>query len=257
MNERHGATGTKLHNIWRSMRARCYNPNNKGYKNYGGRGIVVCDEWRESFVPFREWAINSGYTEEHDGRNKKFTIERINVNGNYEPSNCRWATAKEQANNKSCNHIFEYNGEAHTLAEWSDIRNIPYHTLYKRLVKDGWSAEKALTKDFRTNRYITYNGETKTVAEWAKITGINRRTITSRIDKYHMPIESALEKKQTRHYITYMGETKTLSDWARTVGINIETLFSRINRDKMPINEALGDAICENRSHTKNKRGVK
>ena len=94
----HGKKGTRLYFIWVAMKARCNNPNNKRYSSYGGRGIKVCDEWQDNFQAFNNWAIKSGYDE-----NAKFgqcTLDRINVNGNYEPSNCRWATMAEQNKNK-------------------------------------------------------------------------------------------------------------------------------------------------------------
>ena len=118
-NYRHGMWGTSIYARWKHIKARCYNSNGKQYKDYGGRGIRVCDEWLENFEPFYEWAINNGYRED-------LTIDRIDVNGDYEPSNCRWVTAKAQQNNKRSNHFITYNNETHTLTEWAEKYNINF-----------------------------------------------------------------------------------------------------------------------------------
>ena len=140
--KKHGLSHTRLHRIWHSMYCRCYYPTTNGYQRYGGRGIKMCDEWIKNPQSFYDWAISNGYK-------KDLTLDRIDVNGNYEPSNCRWADIRTQANNKSNVRKYEYNGELHTMTEWSEIMNINYGALWERLNVLGWSIEKALTTPVR------------------------------------------------------------------------------------------------------------
>jgi hypothetical protein len=107
------------------MKSRCNNPKDADYKDYGGRGIKVCEEWMQSFSAFYEWAMNNGYADH-------LTIDRIDNDGDYTPDNCRWVDLKEQANNKRNNVTVTINGLTKTLAEWSEITGILYKTLHTR-----------------------------------------------------------------------------------------------------------------------------
>ena len=134
---RHGLSDTRLYTEYISMRRRCYAKNRPQYKNYGQRGISVCKEWDGDFVSFYNWAISNGYSDE-------LTLDRIDVNGNYCPENCRWATPKEQANNKRTNHIIEIDGVAKTISEWADICGISPITIRTRLNR-GWFGKELLS----------------------------------------------------------------------------------------------------------------
>jgi hypothetical protein len=127
---KHGMYGTRIYRIWAAMKRRCYNTNYKEYYLYGGRGIKVCQEWL-FFPRFKKWAIENGYDE-------NLTLDRIDNERGYEPSNCRWTSPKAQSNNRRSNKVIEYNGQFKTLKEWSEIIGINYKCLYKRY-KNGWS----------------------------------------------------------------------------------------------------------------------
>lgn len=127
----------RLYRIWSGIKARCYNSKSARYSSYGNKGVKMCEEWKNDFNIFYDWAILNGY-------NDKLTIERVNVNGNYEPNNCIWATVKTQANNRTNNHLIFYNCETHTLSEWAEILKINRSTLWYR-IKRGWSVKRAFT----------------------------------------------------------------------------------------------------------------
>ena len=140
-NQRH----TKLYEVWKTMKQRCSNPNNIGYHNYGGRGIKVCDEWKNSYQVFYEWSMNNGYKE-------GLSIDRINNNGNYEPSNCRWADKFTQCNNTRQNKYIEINGVSKTIAQWSKDYNIPANVVRGRYYTRKWDIIKALTTPVKSSK---------------------------------------------------------------------------------------------------------
>lgn len=136
-NTKHGKTNTRLYRIYEGIKTRCYSNSYKEYYLYGGRGITVCEEWKSDFMNFYNWAMENGYSDD-------LTIDRIDVDGNYEPSNCRWATAKEQANNTRKTNYLIFNGIKKSFNEWSVLVNIKTKTLKNRFFNLGWSAEKTL-----------------------------------------------------------------------------------------------------------------
>lgn len=138
-NEKHGMHNMRIYYTHKAIIQRCYNRNNPEYHNYGGRGITVCDEWigEHGFERFFKWAMENGYSEE-------LTIDRINNNGNYEPSNCRWVTYIRQQNNKRTNHYLTYNGKTQSMADWAREIGLNYGTLASR-IRSGWTVERALT----------------------------------------------------------------------------------------------------------------
>ena len=125
---KHGHAHTKISNVWVAMNQRCFNSSYKEFHNYGGRGIRVCDEWRDNFQAFYDYVSNLPHFGE-----KGYSLDRINNDGNYEPGNVRWATAREQCNNKRNSITLTHDGETKTFAEWAEITGISYSTIYHRV----------------------------------------------------------------------------------------------------------------------------
>lgn len=142
---KHGKHGTRLYRIWKEMKTRCQNPKAQNFNYYGAEGKIVCEEWQE-FKPFYDWSMTNGYQE-------NLEIERIDNSLGYSPSNCRWATKTEQANNKRNNHIVEYSGECKTIAEWAKKYKMNYYTLHSRIVDSHWDIEKAITTPVRRRKH--------------------------------------------------------------------------------------------------------
>lgn len=139
-----GYSDGRLYRVYKAMLTRCYNPNYKHYAYYGGRGIVVCDEWlgKDGFYNFHKWAVENGYKE--DAPKGECTLDRINPNGNYQPSNCRFITIAEQQRNKRNSIILEYKGKKMCLSEIARDLGYSYGSLHKRIRKDGMTLDEAI-----------------------------------------------------------------------------------------------------------------
>lgn len=137
----HGETKTRLYQIWYNMVTRCYNTNDPHFQHYGARGIAVCEAWHK-YENFRDWALSNGYQ-------NTLTIERSDVDGNYHPDNCTWASRKQQANNKRTSRFIEFDGERRTVAEWAERLGMDKRALWDRLFVQKWSVERALTTPLR------------------------------------------------------------------------------------------------------------
>lgn len=129
---------SKAYNAWMHMKMRCVNPNDEHFSLYGGRGIKVCDEWMRSYEQF--------FADMGEPPTSRHSLDRINVNGDYEPGNCRWVTQKIQTNNQRRNLYFTYQGETHTLKEWCEIKKLSYDKVRQRIQRLNWSFERAISE---------------------------------------------------------------------------------------------------------------
>ena len=175
-NSTHHKSTERIYKTWIHMKARCNNPNIENYKDYGGRGIKVCDEWINSFETFYTWATENGYQD-------NLTIERKDVNGDYCPQNCKWATQREQANNRRTNVFIIRDGITLTLKQWCEKLDANYKIVHER-IKRGWSVEDAIK--YKQNRRSRIGNKVKcenntfnSVHECAMFYNIKDRTMHS------------------------------------------------------------------------------
>lgn len=222
----HGESKTKLYNVWSGMKRRCYNKNQKSYIDYGARGIRICDEWLNSFEVFRDWCNENGYIE------SKVEIDRINVDGNYEPSNCRFISKKENARNKRNNTLITIDGETKTISEWSEIKNVSANLIYDRKSR-GWSVNDLFVAqnekgDGRfTEKYVEFLGETVTFEEISKRYNIRKANIIKRYWKGLRDYELVAEVKprnKPKEVIMFLNEEfineyKSIKDASQKTGV--------------------------------------
>jgi len=174
-NISHGMSSHPLYNIWRGIKQRCLNPSSSHFNRYGGRGITICEQWRDSFEQFLN---DMGVP--NDGQ----TIDRINNELGYFPENCRWATRKEQSNNISTNHKLTYKGQTLNIAQWAELKGMPYNTLRERIVK-GWDIDRAINTKPRTaeNRTgLALGAKASSIARKARTHCKNGHEFTDAVD---------------------------------------------------------------------------
>lgn len=184
---KHGMCRTKIYKVYHNMKSRCFNPKASEYKDYGGRGITICDEWlgKYGFERFAEWAFSNGWDERKSA--KEQTIERNDVNGNYCPENCSIIPMYMQYFNRRDTHNIDIDGVTKTLKEWSDLYGVPMSLINLRMKKLGWDEKSAVKTPVKTPKPrrdpITYNGKTQGTAAWSRELGINQSTIQARMDR--------------------------------------------------------------------------
>ena len=221
INRKHGLFSKckKLYAIWKSMKYRCNNQNNKSYKNYGGRGIKVCDEWQNNYINFYEWAIKNGYKELPltNGKNA-LSIDRIDNNGNYEPNNCRWATDKEQANNQRKNIPPEIKNKKCPICG----------TLFKihQISDERKTCSRKCAIIFRNKNYYE-----KTKNLYKKRCAVCGNVFEDRSG--HLKKRKCCCKKCSDLYKSpiweFNGKKLRASDWSKQIGISAHTLYHRFH----------------------------
>lgn len=183
---KHGRIGTPEYRAWANMKSRCYRPSYRNFSDYGGRGIGVCDSWRDSFENF--------FSDMGQRPSPRHSLDRYpDKNGNYEPGNCRWATWHQQATNTRRNRDFTFNDETLTVGAWAVRYGVDRGVLRHRL-QSGWDFESAVTTptENQTGRLYTYSGKAQSISAWAKEYGLSRAVLKHRLQRSKWPIEKAL-----------------------------------------------------------------
>jgi hypothetical protein len=210
-----------LYGLWKNMIGRCHSPSHPAYHRYGGRGISVCKRWRGK-GGFQRFAADMG-----PRPTSKHSVERMNNNKGYSPSNCKWATKLEQGRNKRNNRLLTFDGKTQCVAAWAAELGITSKFIDNRL-RLSWTVDRILSTPIILGRMLTFNGKTQSVAAWARTLGISRLMLNTRL-QLGWTVEKALTHPVQRRDVTFRGRTQSLSDWARELNILRSTLESRLH----------------------------
>lgn len=181
--EHHNMRYTQLYKVWAGIKDRTTAGHKNNCFNYKRLDIKMCDEWQNSFIAFRDWALSNGYKYEKlpNGKNK-YTIDRIDTYGNYCPENCRWITNEEQVNNMTTNKYILFNGKKQTLSQWCRELNLDYNLVNMRL-HCGWSVERAFFESNDKKKYYEYKGKLLSKKDIAELTGLTITNIENRLHR--------------------------------------------------------------------------
>ena len=227
---KHGGFGTGEWNTWMSMKQRCYNTKDNAYKNYGGRGILMCNRWLESF---------SDFVNDMGKRPDNHSIERVDNDKGYSPDNCVWATRKQQSRNTRASHFITVNGETKVLQDWANDLGTKHTAILHRLNR-GWSEIDAVTisPQRRVTPYksrdvvMELNGKKQTVYNWSKELGISASIIKARLDRGWSDKDALTVPPQDKSHkwITFNGIRDTVTGWSKRMGWSAETLRVRLKK---------------------------
>ena len=224
-NYKHGGCSHESYINWEGMHQRCYNKNAKSFAYYGGRGIAICRRWRKDFWAF----VNDiGYKP-----SKNHTVDRIDNNGPYAPWNCRWATKKQQARNRSDNRLIYYKDTHKILKDLADDLGVNKNTLSNRLTKYNDNIELALKDPIKKQKehFITFKGETKSLKEWSIYLKIPYHTLYDRIIMQKLTPEESFNNRTRYRFaeIKYKDTVNSLKEWSKILNKNYDTLRYRLN----------------------------
>lgn len=224
----------RLYHTWGHMKYRCYNPNNNVYDLYGGRGIDVCEEWKNDYQKFKNWALANGWRK--DAKGMEQSIDRIDPDKGYSPENCRWVNASTQALNKRNNFMINVNGETHSITEWGRIKNIYPEVIRKRYRKYGIRGEQLFHPIPRSVKYanndtVLFHGKSIPVVDLSRKYGIDDSTLRHRY-KRGWRDDKLVEQPQHKPVIKmeYQGEMYTISELCKKFGFKETTLRRRYAR---------------------------